>query len=256
MKKIVLTIVSFAVLLIVSGCYNAKYSIPKDIPNNAIYKTPQDLPNKAPKPAAAAPPPPPQSERMITEPSGGSAPPSSTTTNTQTTDTVTSQLYSASMAFSVPETANIAEDITVQLLLDPSKELKELEDNLTVPGNKTSKKVQISKIVVAKLTAPDFVVDNVTPDEQAVAQTAPTEWLWKLTPKSKGKHSVDLTITAVVKIDGKETKHHIKTYEKQIIIEVLPQQLLGDLFNKYWQWLFSTLVLPLGLWLYKRHKKE
>ena len=178
------------------------------------------------------------------------------TTNTSKEDKITSQLYAASMAFSAPETANVREHITIQLLLDPSKDLKELESKLSEPGKKTSTKVSISQIVIASLSAPDFIIEQVTPEEQAVAQSVPTEWLWTLIPKSTGKNEIKLSITAIVKIDNKEYKYHIKTYETTIVIEVKPQQVILDWLAKYWQWLFSTLLLPLGLYLYKRYKKE
>jgi hypothetical protein len=176
--------------------------------------------------------------------------------STQRADTVINQLYSAAMAFSAPDKANVKEDITIQLLVDPSKEVKELENSLTEPGVRRGAEIKISKVIIATLSAPDFTIEKVTPEEQAVAQTAPTEWLWTITPKSTGKNEVKLTITAVVKVDGKEYKYHIKTYEKTIVIVVKPQQVIYDWLAKYWQWLFSTLLLPLGLWLYKRGKKE
>lgn len=176
--------------------------------------------------------------------------------NTSKEDKITSQLYAASMAFSAPETANVREHITIQLLLDPSKDLKELESKLSEPGKKTSTKVSISQIVVASLSAPDFIIEQVTPEEQAVAQSVPTEWLWTLIPKSTGKNEIKLSITAIVKIDNKEYKYHIKTYETTIVVEVKPQQVILDWLSKYWQWIFSTLLLPLGLYLYKRYKKE
>lgn len=178
------------------------------------------------------------------------------TKQSQSTDKVISQLHSASMAFSAPEKANIKDDITVHLLIDPSKDLKDLETILNGTGKVNSAKVKISKVVIATLSAPDFTIEKVTPEEQAVAETAPTEWIWTLTPKSTGKNEVKMSITAIVTIDGKEHKYHIKTYEKTIIIQVTPQQVVSDWFSKYWQWLFSTLILPLGLYFYKRHKKE
>jgi hypothetical protein len=175
---------------------------------------------------------------------------------TESVDNVTNQLYSATMAFSAPDKANIKENITIQLFVDPSKEVEELANSLTNPGVRRGAKIKISKVIIASLSAPDFTIEKITPEEQAVAQTAPTEWLWTLIPKSTGKNEVKLTITAVVKVDGKEYKYHIKTYEKTIVIEVKPQQVIYDWLAKYWQWLFSTLLLPLGLWLYKRNKKE
>lgn len=172
------------------------------------------------------------------------------------TDKVTSQLYTSSIAFTAPEKANIKEDITIQLLIDPSKELKDLERSLTEAGKKTSAQIRISQIMVATLTAPDFEVQKVTPEEQAVARTDRTEWLWTLTPKSTGRNEIKLSITAVVNLDGKDYKYHIKTYEKIIVIEIKAQQQIAEWLAAYWQWMFTTLILPFGMWIYKRYNKE
>lgn len=243
--------------LIIVGCM---VSVPSYMSYNEPIKSitkNKDTERKAEEPKPAVTPAPSESGIMFPKRSPASVPnESARKENPNKVDNVTSQLYSASMAFSVPEKANIKEDITIQLMIDPSKELKELEKSLSEPGRKSSASVKVSQVVIATLTAPDFDVQNVTPEEQAIAQTQRTEWLWTLTPKSIGKNEVKLSITAVVKLDGKDYKYHIKTYEKTILIEIKPQQRLEEWIAKYWQWLFSTLILPLGLWLYKRQKKE
>lgn len=169
-------------------------------------------------------------------------------------DRVMAQLYTAPMVFSMPDKVNIKDTFKVQLLIDPSKGLTELLNSLTVEGTKAGSNIKIAKVVIVNLSAADFDIERITPAEQAVAETEPTEWLWSLRAKSAGKHSVTLSVTAVIKINGKETTYHIKTVDRAVEIEVTPHQIIASWFDKYWQWLFTTILLPIGIWIYKKRQ--
>lgn len=173
-----------------------------------------------------------------------------------TTDYLLAQLYDASMAFVVPNSANINDTVKIQLLIDPSKNISDLESELSIDGVVTSKKIKISKIVTANLTAPNFKVETLTPIEQAIADTQPTEYRWNLTPLSQGKQEITLSINAEVQVGDKSKVHHIKTFEKTVDIEIRPEQLLLSWLSQYWQWLLSTLLLPFGIWLYSNFIKK
>lgn len=171
---------------------------------------------------------------------------------TEKTDVVTRQLFSASLAFVIPEIANINESIKAQLLINPNKDLKELEKELTRKGTVTSKEIKVSKVVKATIVAPDFEVSKVTEEEQILSDTQSTEWLWNLVPKTSGEHDVSLTVTAIITTNNKESKHHLKTFEKTVTIKITPTQVFIAWVTKYWQWIMSTLIIPFGIWLYKK----
>lgn len=204
-----------------------------------------------PKPSAM--PPPPKSSR---EPIGGG---SATVIERKElysvenkTDTVTRQLFSAALAFVIPEIANIDDTIKAQLLINPKKEVDKLKEELTKKGTITSKEIKVSKVVKATIVAPDFDIAKITEEEQILSETESTEWLWSLTPKSSGPHDVSLTVTAIITSDGKETKHQLKTFEKTITVNITTEQIIMTWLEKYWQWLMSTLIIPFGIWLYKK----
>lgn len=172
------------------------------------------------------------------------------------TDVVTRNLFSASLAFVIPEKANVEDSIKAQLLIDTKKELIDLEKELTVKGTKTSKKIEISRIVKATISAPNFEVTNVTDTEQIISDNATTEWTWALKPKSAGTYDVNLVVTAIINYDGKEKTHHIKTFDKTVVIEITPKQVVNDWFADNWKWLISTLIIPfLGFLIKDKVKK-
>lgn len=166
-------------------------------------------------------------------------------------DDVQSNLFAASLSFVLRDKANVSDDIKAQLLIDPTQGIEQLEKELTVTGQKISKKIEVSKIVVAKITAPDFEVTPITPEEQILSLNKPTEWLWTLSPKSSGVFEVNLSVTAVINARGRETTHHLKTFDKVIVIEITKGQIIKDWISKYWQWVISTLIIPLLVFFFK-----
>lgn len=178
------------------------------------------------------------------------------TSKAEHADAVLEQLTLAGIAFVIPESANIEDAISAQLLIDINKTEAELADALTVEGQQFTGKVAISKIVVAELHAPDFEVTQITPAQQAISETQPTEWLWTLTPKSVGTHSIYLTINAVVSVDDIKVERSIKTFAKTVKIEITRKQVVYAWISDNWEWAWSTLLVPLAAWLWSRRKKQ
>lgn len=171
------------------------------------------------------------------------------------------RLGDASIVFAMPTEANINDQINAELLIDPIKEVNQLADQLSDDLKSKiieKKKIKISKVLIAKLTAIDFTVTNITPEEQVVTENSPTQWLWELQPKTAGKHSVELTVTAVFKINGEDSVHTLRTFAKVIQVDITTKQIISAWLNQYWQWILSSLILPLALFFLKGrlNKKE
>lgn len=171
-------------------------------------------------------------------------------------DDILDTLSQASMAFSVPRTANVQDRFKVQLLINPSVNPEVLEGELSIDGKKSSARILISKIVTAKLTAPGFVVEKITPEEQAISQKQSTEWMWVLTPTKEGKFDVHLDISAVVRVDRMKSSRHIKTFEKDVTITVTKTQQAISIFQEYGEWIWTTILAPIGLWVWSRIRRR
>lgn len=177
-------------------------------------------------------------------------------TNAPDNLTVAQQLYKANAVFAVPNQANINEEIKAQLIIDPVRALEEIKKDITVGPIKSAEEIKISKIVSAKLNAPDFSITSASSTEQAIIEDSKTEWIWNLRPLKPGLHPINLVIEAQVTVNNKTTPHFIRTFDKQVMIEISTTQLVSNWWNKYWQWVFVTLLLPLGKWLYEKYSKK
>lgn len=171
-------------------------------------------------------------------------------------DAVMDQLQSATFAFVMPEQINVKDRARAQLLVDPSKIASELEQLLTANGQRSSGSIAVSKIVTVKLAAPDFEIETLSPERQAIAETAPTEWLWELTPKRTGSAlPVELTVVAHVNVGRDKAERSIKTFSKVVHVDITPTQQAVAWGTQYGQWAWTTILLPIFGWAWKRYNK-
>lgn len=165
------------------------------------------------------------------------------------------QLHRAAIAFDVPSNIKMGDRVTAQLLINLTKEVENLVDDLKTKQAKINEKVEVSHIVLATLTGPDFTITPITPLKQGIFDNKNTEWLWYLEPKEPGNHEISLDITAIVKVDGERAEHHIKTFNKTISVKIEPADEILNFIKSYWQWLFTVLLLPIIKYFWGKRKK-
>lgn len=78
-----------------------------------------------------------------------------------------------------------------------------------------------------------------------------TKWTWNVTPLKSGKANLKIVVSIIKNGNRKET-----VYQDNIRIRTNPVKTIPIFINKYWQWIMSTLIIPFGIWLYNRRKKQ
>ena len=170
---------------------------------------------------------------------------------TLSADAIATQLTTVTSFFEIPKTVNISETLTATLTLDPSGQ----PTILITPGNhQVIAPVGVTKIASASLSSPGFEVISITPERQAVSFSDLTVWKWSLKPLAPGAHVVHLDVTAIVVIDDEKAERSLRTYTSTVEVNVAQSQKLSSWLNEYWQWIVSTLLLPLIGWLWTRRK--
>jgi hypothetical protein len=106
----------------------------------------------------------------------------------------------------------------------------------------------------ARLTGYMFNITAITDEIQAVSESHNTEWRWEIHPKEEGKHSLHLTLTALIEVDGHSTPRAIRTFDKIIEVTVTRTQKLFNFFKNNWQWVWTAILIPIMGWLWKRKK--
>lgn len=216
------------------------------IPHSKAYKPPLEPPSASIRPRPTPP--------------GGIAPLREGEWPDRTRTRAFEQLKSASMAFNVDNKFNVEETGKAKVVIDFSKQVEELKSELSKSGKAGSitggAQVQVSKVVIANVIAPGLTVTPITPTEQVVLETEPTTWLWDLKADKPGKYEVRITLTASIIIEGRATNRFLRMHDEVVVIEITPTQQVKEIVQKHWQWAFSSLLVPLGVWLWKRRKPK
>ena len=132
--------------------------------------------------------------------------------------------------------------------------VEEIAKDITVPGTVISNDIKVSKVISARLVAPTFIITTDIPEQQALAGAEPTIWKWTLKPTIEGKQTIRLAIDAIVIVDGGKAERHIKTFEQTITVDINKPQLITRWLKEYGQWLWTSMLLPLIIWLWRKYR--
>lgn len=135
-------------------------------------------------------------------------------------DDALSQLSEGTMAFNTPEKLNFKETDSIHLVLSPNKVDEELARLVEEKGQVVTESVKFSKIVEARLEGQNFEIEAITAARQPVSLKDTTEWRWQITPIKAGSESLYLNIYAVVKIDGEKHERLLKTFTREMLIDI------------------------------------
>lgn len=159
------------------------------------------------------------------------------------------------IAFNAPNRMAIDEPTTIQLVLGVKKTLEELKKQITAQGEKIEAEVRVSDRMEARLSGSDFSITALTPGVQLVSRNEATEWKWEVTPKKSGKHVLHLTLDVLLNIEGSIAARNLRTFDREIEVQVSWSTVARDFVKDNWQWLWATVLVPLAPWIWKKVKR-
>jgi hypothetical protein len=168
-------------------------------------------------------------------------------------DEALSKMMLANVVFNTPETINIDDAATIQLLLSLSRTVEELSKEITAKGKKEGVNIKVSDRMEALLRGLDFEITPPTAIEQAISAKEHTEWKWKIRPLAAGEKELQLTLTAKFYVDG-VLRARQKTFDRTIKVEATAGQQWTRFLGNNWPWLWVVVFGPAALWL--RHKRS
>jgi hypothetical protein len=169
-------------------------------------------------------------------------------------DKILERLELGNIAFNAPKKMNMEEKEIVTLLLSATTPTEVLKSELKSEGEKVGATIRISDRMEARLSGQNFTITAITPEIQAVSRKENTEWKWEVAPKEKGDQFLHLTLSALILVDGASTPKAIRTFDSTINVEVTPLQRIKIFVTNNWQWLWATILVPIGGWLWKKRK--
>lgn len=175
-------------------------------------------------------------------------------------DTEIAALRTASIAFDTPAKIGIHETVVVTLNMSFDLSQAELKGLLGSAGPSDSAQIPAAPEMQATLLPSSGL--NVTPlqsdSPKVVPSTGVAYWKWNVEGSARGRHTLALTITAVMIGAPGMPGYNIKTFSRDLEVEVSAPEAAREFAADNWQWLWTVLVVPLAglLWRFFRGGKE
>ncbi len=171
-----------------------------------------------------------------------------------TVDQALDKLEFGNIAFNTPVTINLNDTAVIQLLLDLEAATQALKKMIEAEGEKESARIQVSDRMEARLSGHNFAISAITPETQAIAHNTITEWKWEVSPKIAGRQHLHLTLSLMITIEGEPALKMVRTFDKEITVEVTVTQKISSFLKQSWQWLWAAILVPIAGWLWKQKK--
>lgn len=164
-------------------------------------------------------------------------------------DEILDGLHTANIAYNAPEMMYLDEPMVIQLELSPSQSTEELSKIIKEPGKiETESGIKITEEMEAQLSADPtvFKIIEIGSARQPIPQHEPTVWKWEVSPLRSGRQKLILVLSAIIDNNGKEQNRLIKTFDKEIYVQVTWRKRVTSFFSQNWQWLWAAILVPVG----------
>jgi hypothetical protein len=176
-------------------------------------------------------------------------------------DAALRQQITGSIAYNKPETMNLGETTTLELLLNPTVSAEVLGTQVTEPGRVQTATIEITPQMKAELISPlveAFTIQPIQDEVQLVSASQTTRWSWSVTARQSGTQKLVLVVSRLVKFEGQDYWREVETYTADIQIVVPFARRISSLD---WKWIVSIIIALASLpffwgWAARRRKKS
>lgn len=162
----------------------------------------------------------------------------------------------ANIAFQTPDTMKLGKSREVKLLLSLEKTVEELQSQLGTEFPTQGAQIEAAPIMEANLSGSAFKISSLNPTRQAIRSSGETTWEWAVTPLEKGSHSLKLRLYVVVTLQGTSAPMEVKTFEREIPVEVSVGEVALDFAKNNVQLIWLVLVVPIAGFISRRFGKK
>lgn len=167
----------------------------------------------------------------------------------------TNEIKIGHVLYQTPDTMIVLVESKVIVRISKDKSIDNTLDGISgkvnvVPINVTDK-MEVKLVDPSPDNDPSFSVKSVNKSEQEVDGETYTEWEFTVVPLRKGKHELKLVIS--IFRDGKSKE---QVWSDTIQVKANTPKRILTFWEKYWQYLMSTFIIPIFVFFWKRRKKE
>jgi hypothetical protein len=116
--------------------------------------------------------------------------------------------------------------------------------------------LKISELMKVHLSGNNFDINALNEEEQIVSKEGYTEWAWDVTPLKSGVRKLHLHVTLRIRLPFGEEKKDCPALDHDVEVKINVKYSIKKFFVKYWQWIATSLVIPLTVWIWKLYAKH
>jgi hypothetical protein len=167
--------------------------------------------------------------------------------------------------YNPPADMKVDEATLVSARIYRDKDAQVSSADLLGNGPITQSELKVADNMVVSLSAAepsDFEIKPVAPggdnQEQFIEENGHANWVWSVKPLKGGEKHLLLVAAVVLHIQGLTETKTINTFNTTITVKVVPHpwQKVGSFIAANWQWLWTTLLVPMAGWLFRRRMKH
>lgn len=83
-----------------------------------------------------------------------------------------------------------------------------------------------------------------------------TEWSWIITPLKSGTHLLQLQVFAKITLGDEQQEKNVSVLKREIHVKTTITHTLQMFITSYWQWIATTLAIPLVGWLWNKYRSR
>ena len=177
--------------------------------------------------------------------------------------TILNDTINGIIVYSIPDNMKIGKLYTIRLRISKDKNKTEMiVGDRHIPINDTSIKstitiesVRVESIMSAQLLSIDGKIE-IKPQStefQNIEKSGYTEWEWSVKPIKSGNCVLKLLVKVRIKDSGDFFKD-ITVFDRKIEIKPDIVYTIINFLKNYWQWIMTSIIIPIIVYVYKRRK--
>jgi hypothetical protein len=158
------------------------------------------------------------------------------------------------LIYSIPDTMRLGNTYTIIIRIKRDINNLKIIDTLykqKLVNIKTTSSMEVVVIDPSTDDSKSFSILKQNSDKQFIDDSDYTEWVYSVKPLKSGKLKLNIIISIIKNDNKKEIVYFNSVYVKSNSIVVVE-----TFWKKYWQWIMSTIIIPLIIFIYKKRKKQ
>ena len=155
------------------------------------------------------------------------------------------------LVYDIPDSMRIGQIYTIRVRIQTGKSKI---DN-TGLSNPAGFQIRTSRRMSVDLSDPDpnisFKISKINSDQQFIEKENFTEWIFKVSPTRSGKKNLNLVVSIISDEGVKQI-----VYEDFVEVSNSIPVKIKSFWEENWQWLFSSMLIPIFIYLWGKRKKD